>query len=406
MSPIVNTRFLVEPLEPVVFGPPRSFTAAEVRRARSQFPPSPLTFQGLVRSQLLRNVRPELDLDDWSNSAKAERAKLVGDPQTLPEGWKMEGPFPACFNNAVNAAEVFVEPWVRTPRFLLGHRGVALHAREIISTHPGLNDIGSDTLLFGRPDPGALKPVNGWIGPENLWFALACEGKNIWSKDSWRPYLPPFVRFEHQPGLAIDAETTSARFGMLYFIDSLRFDRNSGLMGNLQASLDDRLQPESLGIGAGSVGRKGRLALFRSIERVHPIWDKVMEGQHLPEEVSNNSHFWLINLTPVHLEDPLKPKIRMSYLPDVKIDIRAALTGRPIPVGGYEIATGRPRPVRHYIPEGSAWLIRLSGGTSEDRRNCLFKMHNAHCLGPSEDAAFGFGHTLVGLGPLTTEDAS
>lgn len=81
-----------------------------------------------------------------------------------------------------------------------------------------------------------------------------------------------------------------------------------------------------------------------------------------------------------------------------------ALTGRPVTLGGFDLTTGGPRPNRAYVPGGSAWLVEVTGGSPEERRDRLVALHDRHPLGPAEEARFGFGHTLVGLGPKPLED--
>jgi hypothetical protein len=362
MSDGTYIRFLVEPLEPLCFGSPKSFAAGEAHRLSSGFPPSPRTFQGLVRSQLLREAEPPLDLDDWSREAKDERASLVGGADALPPGWQLEGPLPARLRTLGEDDDPQVtEPWGPAPRFLLRHsRGIA-HARRLVSTHPGLGDLDPGWPLLGRPDLTDTEPLGGWLGPQGLLLALAGESDGACWQDEFHGRLPPFVRGEHQPGLAIDRAGPTqgtARHGLLYFLGAHRFARDSGLLGGLQALLPSPLRRSALEAAGGTAGRKGRLVRFRAVEQFHPVWDYLIEGAHLPDRVAEGGLFWLTTLTPVFLD----------------------------------------------VPAGSAWLIQVSGGDPERRRKRLLALHDAHPLGPREEAVLGFGYTLVGLGPLSTEE--
>ncbi len=393
-------RFLVEPIETVVFGQPRSFIAGEAHRTKSDFPPSPFAFQGLVRSQLLRGAVPLLDLDDWSDAARAERAALVGGPDALPQGWQLKGPYPARWVRD-EEGEFCIEPWVPAPRFLLRHGNSAIHLREVRSTHPGLDDLGADRPLYGRPGLGNLELLGGWVGPEILRFALAgerrVESRPVWQ---WAAGLPPFVHNELQPGLALDRCSATARHGLLYFLGALRFEERSGLFGSLRATLDSRLRPEAIESGLGAAGRKGRAVRFHAVERLHPTWERIVSGDHLPEEPDDGACFWLLTLTPV----PGTAQLRLAPPPGVHCEVVAKLAGPPRVLGGYRMDTARARPNQHYFPAGSAWLFQVTGGTSADRRACIHQLHDAHPFGPPEQATFGFGHTLVGIGPATTEE--
>lgn len=146
------------------------------------------------------------------------------------------------------------------------------------------------------------------------------------------------------------------------------------------------------------------MSVFHAVASLHPDWTHVMEGRHLPDTIDQEGEcFWLLALTPAFLTDPGRPLDRFIPVGDVAVTVEAALTGRPVTVGGFEMASGRPRPNRLYVPAGSAWLLRLDGGTPETRAATVRALNNRHPLGDPAEAAMGFGHTLVGRGPLTTE---
>ena len=91
--------FLVRPLDTVWFRGPRPFVAGEDSSDPGLFPPTPWTFQGLVRTHLLLAALPgDLDLAD-----RRTIIELVGPPDRLPEGWRLEGPFPAKAGEGVSA---------------------------------------------------------------------------------------------------------------------------------------------------------------------------------------------------------------------------------------------------------------------------------------------------------------
>ena len=403
----MSLRFMIEPCESVTFGPPKSASAGESHRIFSMFPPSPLTFQGMVRTRLLYGADPPLDLESGRDKDKEIIARLVGAPDALPPGWQLRGPFPARRLVGEKAGEPdIVQPWLPTPCFLLRSGPAVVHARQVVSTHRGLCDLDGrldDVILFGRPGLEGAELLGGWIGPANLRYALAGEGCTGWNDCQWATERPPFVTTEFQPGLAVDSATASARHGMLYFNQALRFARGAGLYGHLDAPLDNRLREEALAQGAVQAGRKGRLAAFRAVARLDKDWAHVIEGKHLPSEVKEGDSFWLVAITPVQLDDPLQPTLPPAG-GGVRVEIRAALTGRAISIGGYRLVDGKPRANRLYVPAGSAWLIEIRGGDQTTRVETLRALHDAHPLGPREEAAMGFGHTLVGRGPRTTKE--
>lgn len=415
MSRTVMLSLLIEPLEAVAFAPPKSNSAGESHHIQSSFPPSPRTVQGILRTALLDGADPPVDLSG-SAAGKREIAELVGPPHALPDGWQLRGPFPAHpvpfprpagWTDDEAEAEWVLAPWVPAPRILMA-RGKRNPAPPVFvhdlgeATHRVLSDLGDQTQTpaFGRPDLGGGRTLTGWIGPtalrrvveanrgDDVLFDGCCDQVN-------RPW-PPFVYRETHPGLAIDRATGTAQDNALYFTHALRFTPGSGFYEEFAGVLPSRLRDRALSDGAGQIGRKGRLARLVAAPRMHPDWDAVMEGAHLPEEVADRDEFWLLALTPVFLTDPRTPALHDLPGGRVTVTIRAALTGKLETVGGFDLASGRPRPNRRLVPAGSAWRIRLSGGTARDRAATLRALHNHHPLGDRAEAAMGFGHTLIG----------
>ncbi len=394
--------FLVRPLETVHFGSPRSFAAGEAHRSISEFPPTPFAFQGLVRTQLLQSVEPNLNLDDWSPEAREARAALVGGPDAFPENWQLSGPFPAQWSNRVgdeDLDEPCLTPWVPTPRFLIepvSTRG-PVHAQPVRSTHPGLDDRKALAPFLGCPREASHGPIGGWIGAGNL--SLTLTGSGRWLPGQHAPELPPFVSWEDRPGLAVDRRTAAAQHAMLYFLRTLRFEPGSGFYGRFHGTTDPRIPRVALARGGGTAGRKGRPVAFEPVDRLDPLWDRLLSGEHLPNSVRESDGFWLVLLTPALIEDPENPVLLTRLPSGLKVKIHGALTGPPIIIGGYSMATGQSRSNRGFTPAGSVWWFSLAGGDATSRAQALRELNDSHALGSLKESAFGFGHCLVGLGP-------
>lgn len=400
MSRPMSTRFLVRPLEAVYFGPPQSFSAGEAHRADSAFPPSCFTFQGMVRSQLLRRVKPMLDLDDQRAAARAERAALVGGPDALPAGWQLTGPLPARVRTLPDGAAV-TEPWVPTPRLLWVRDQHAARARIVNARHPAMNDLDGASELVGCPQFENAQPGVGWVDPVALAFALT--GTGTWPAPGHAERLPPFVRREHRPGLALEGDT--ARHGMLYFLGTLRFEQSaqapSGLLGWLRGDWDEGIPETALASGLAGAGRKERPVAFIEPPALDPVFQDLLDGHHLPTAVDPDELFWLVTTTPVALDSPTAP---VDALGDgVRFETVALLSGQSVTLGGYRYADARTRPNREYLAAGTCWLFRLTGGDAVSRAEALRRLNNCHRFGDPLEAAFGFGHTLVGLGPQEQE---
>lgn len=386
--------FLVRPIDTVYFGGAGGIAAGEVHHGESVFPPSPWAFQGLIRTQLLRGVRPALDLNDWTREAREARAQLVGGPDHLPPGWQITGPFP--YGAVADAAP---ELWFATPQFLLKRHGkdpTPVRAEMIEPIHRGLSDRtdpGDDREgpLLGAPHVDVDGPFGGWVSATTL--AALLTGSD--APFEHRRRLPPFVTTEQRVGLAIDADKGTARDGMLYSLRSLRFARGAGFIGWLEGAFPEVFDEAALHHGVGRAGKAARRVAFEPIPALPPAWQALVEGHHLPERVSEARRFWLVLLSPLRLADAARP---LAELPGgVQPVWHGCLLGKPQIIGGFKFAEGRSRANRAYVPAGSAWLFGLKGGDDETRAAALRTLHHRHVLGDPEEARFGFGHTVVGL---------
>lgn len=405
---IASRDFLLWPMEALVFGPPRSASAGESHRVDSQFPPSPRAFQGLLRTRLLLGADPRPDLSD-----RAVVADLVGSADRLPPGWQLRGPLPGRVRpGAADGGGPALELWVPAPRFLLGRKhdsgATPVRARPLADRHGGLSDLPATTpgggLLLGAPHRDDARPIGGWIDPANLRAALS--GRlGGWRPEGLSESVPPFVKREMQPGLAMEAGTGTARSGMLYFANALRFCQDGGLWGRLDGPLARGLNDRALEEGAGSAGRKSRLVRFEPAPPLDPVWSAVLAGDHLPPEPGEEAPFWLVQLTPAADAGGF-PALRNPEVGPVRIVMLGGLPGPALTLGGFDLAGGRPRSNRPYHPAGSAWLIRLDGGGPADRRAALDTLHDRHPLGEAAEAAMGFGHTLVGMAETKEETAT
>ena len=427
MTP-VTTDIFVRPLEPLFFGAPSPFNAGETRFSRSMFPPSPMTFQGMIRSHLLRGATLKQSLDDWSAQARQERAGLVGTSYSLPDDWQIKGPFPAFLENDS------IVPWLPAPRFLFRKGGDSCPVPGKIYPDglphmDDLNNMNSDgspgiPCQYGMPETFGYKPVTGWMDAVAIFHALTGQHENITPGQIHESH-PPFLKTNQvQPGIALKRDGNIAEDGMLYRLEHLRFDGHSGFWGRFSGTLDRRLGKDPLSKGLGGAGRKGRLIAF---ERALPLvaqWSGLLKGQHLPGESGDSGLFWLYLLTPAAMVPPERRQQRHLLPGQVRLAIDrlpgrvsivhsgkdpgfqgatircvSAVTGPPVTLGGMDMAKGTTRGNQSYIPAGSAWLLKIKGENSRHLKEICNQLNNTHLLGDPDQACFGFGHTLVGIGP-------
>jgi hypothetical protein len=223
------------------------------------------------------------------------------------------------------------------------------------------------------------------------------------------------VKREQLAGIEIDAQTGTAKDGMLFTAGVLRFRTSgcpSGLAGWLSASLPPRIPADALTRGdLATCGWRSRPVVLEALPPVDPDFEHVTRGNHLPDKASEGQVFFLVAVTPapcateyssIHaVERSIADHPRWPAA--VEVRVLASMTGAPRVIGGMETASRRPRPNRSYWEAGSAWAFVLRGGTPVARAEALRALNDSHVLGRAE-ASFGYGHTLVGIGPKVNDD--
>lgn len=379
--------FLVRPLDTVWFRGPRPFVAGEDSSDPGLFPPTPRTFQGLVRTRLLLAALPgDLDLAD-----RGTITELVGPPDRLPEGWRLEGPFPAQDGESGHS-----EPWFPAPAFLLRRDGLEPARARPAPTLEIMSDLPGEKVLLGNPKQ-ASAVVDGWISVSNLWWAVTGEGK--WDADGHRRDLPPFVEPEERPGVRIERDTATAMDHMLYAGTHYRFAPGSGLLGRLTAMSDSRVPDDALFRGWGQTGRKSRLVELRGPIAADSRWSRLRGGEHLrldPAAVPGPLLAWVTLLTPALMaQDGALPF--SAARGGVRVQVVGRLAGAGPDIGGFDRAAGSGRPVRSTWAAGSSWLVRIAGGSADERLAAARELQGLAPHAPDAFESMGFGQRVVGL---------
>lgn len=415
------TGFLARPLDWVAFGPPRPHFAGDSSRRGTQLP-YPTAFQGMIRTALL--VAAGDDFSDGSGAAQARRDSLVGGPSRLPNGWQIRGPYFTQIQDTDLGPVAF--PWVRAPRFLVGlprkplvahpcppDGNLAATGRDNVERQRALNDLSPDAepFLLGAPTSEYSKPLGGWLSPGGLLWALSGERSlSAWSPSNHSSDLPPFVSRQLLPGIRINHEKGTAEDGQLFAAEVLRFERSSGIAGWLEAQLPEAIPEDALTRSAiAAYGWRSRPVVLDALPSLDTDFQYISEGKHLPATVTESDRFFLVALTPVPHAAGESSAIAAAattmpgWPSEVTLHVLTALRGRPCVLGGLEVASKRARPNRAYWEAGSSWLVRFSGGGpgsqgAAARARAVRALNDSHCLG-GEEASFGYGHIVVGLGP-------
>lgn len=430
------TRFVVEPVDVLFFGPPASTTAGEQHGSRSLFPPPLSAWQGLIRGRILQAQKLRFALNDRSAGAVQERERVIGKPDQLPPGWSIRGPWPARPEPTGSGA---LEPWFPAPLWVrvpakgegAPHQARRMPDAALTGLRSSARAGGQAVAVAARVDGDTERSVQGWVSAREMLRLLRGEEPGL--EPGCYGELPPFVHYESRPGLALDERGTAAP-GMLYFDHVLRFEPGCGLAGTLDVPGSTAMG--ALESGQSGAGRKGRGVVFRRAAFARQV-EEIQSGAWLNAENLSRSGRWLqpgerarvgahgeyfawmflasdwfpadsggAPLTSGRVEEPLNPVrpplARTDAAAQVdRLEIVQAILGPPRWQGGFSLQDRKTRPNRPFLPAGSAWLLRISG-TAAQAASALRALHNHHPFFPSDDhprAALGEGLVFIGLLP-------
>ncbi len=412
---MTDIAFLAVPQGLLLAGPPRSNPAGDSHHSHSLFPPPPGTFQGAMRTAILQ--ASGAPLEDLSPAGKSRIAALVGKPESLLPGWQLDGPWIAEIGTDGRGNDL-ASPWLPAPACIsVRGEGHHLPLTRILPFFPRESK-PMNGLRMDRDAPQDLAPGAWEGGGDTCWLSAPSllellSGRAIDEK----PHpLPPCVKRETAVGLKLDDDNRTAVTSMLYFREGHRFgsrtSARAGLAAWLTVPASSSIPSNALTSGTMRLGAKGRVLTLEPLGAREEAWDQLREGRHLRDapgtSFPDTTHAWLVLASPVCLTNPERHGTPVSPRLDVptscSITVRSAILHKPKVLGGLQVG-GMPKPNRASLPPGSAWLLRLTGGTPETRRQALLELHHRCTLGPEEDRSFGMGRTWIALLPPPSKES-
>jgi CRISPR-associated protein Cmr3 len=342
----MTTWLWIEAVDVWMFRDNKLFNAGQNFFARSQFPPTPRTIQGIIRTAYL-----EWKGVNWKTfNTGGERRELydaVGDARSLGR-LRLRGPFLARKVN--DKPETLHQP----PFDLLYREAKDGQPRGYVALAPAKERSFITELPFEdwrpviRPDHASahdpqragFKEIEArWLTNEQLRAYLAGKiaqipGDPIEQKDLFLD--------EERPGLALDRRHRAAnqRESRFYRARFIRPCENVGLLVGVDG-VDDFPQSRQL-----RVGGEGKLA---RIERVQV---------DLPASPTPQGQVKIVLLTPAYFDDGWRPK-NGDWSPWVGKNARliSFIAGKPLALSGWDLAENRPRPLRNFVPAGSVYYF-------------------------------------------------
>lgn len=378
-------KIFVEPLDVLFFRDGKPFVAGEAHRAESIFPPTAMTFQGAIRSKFIYDSGVSFEAFRGEDESAKGVVKAIGRPNGMDDygDLLLQGPFIARRENAV------VEDLFPLPADILFERDpVPGHSSPTVCRLEPSEDCPVQSDLDSR-----LKPV--WPHPSKR-----VEGKGGFiSKRAITDYLKGKVDsleitatddilfHELRPGLRMDTERRRPKTGQLYFGDFLRLKSNYGFT----------LSVEGIEISENGWLKLGGESRACWYEKIEPPPSPLSLPDGVASAIDKSRRFKLYIASPAFFKQGWLPGfISRDTLEgergSVSIQLESVLTGKPLLLGGWDLANNQPKAMKRFVRSGSIYWFRLLKGTGKD----VVREFHRQCISEL-GASIGFGLTFTGV---------
>jgi len=359
-------KLFIEPVDVWLFRDGRPFNAGIDHRARSLFPPHPSVMQGVVRSHHL--VVQGVDLGNKNAIRDA-----VG-TATDYHGLRLRGPYLARHEQDQDGKDQIVR-YFPAPLDAMLRDDDKLHPLNPLNPTKIPQGIKTSTptplLLWDEKDP--KKPKG------RMWLS---EGALISCLDG-QPVGPTLESslFQREDRLGIgldDATRTTAESddggGLLYEAEFIRAQKDVGLEVEIQGLPGLSKWPEGGVLRMGGEGHGGRYESSNSLD-----WPLVPD----PLPIRFKVYF----ATPTYFDDGWQPKAWARFF-EGEVRLMAAAVRRYQSIGGFDVAAGRQKAARRYVPAGSVYFFECQSKAA--LKNDLI---NSAITGAG--AEIGFGQVII-----------
>ncbi|RME39830.1 MAG: type III-B CRISPR module-associated protein Cmr3 [Planctomycetota bacterium] len=392
----------LDPLDVLFFRDGRPFE--ESTRASSGLP-YPQTLAGALRTALLMQVG--FDFSKFSAELRKKRQAGVLDPvNALQElravleamhapGWvidaRFRGPWLALFDENGSVSPLLPVPWTLF-RLDEGRGNVNgerwLRADPWEKGLPGWDPPCENLLpLWHRGSADAKRP-GGFLTPDGIGCFLR---GGVPSDDHWLREEHLFA-FDARTGIAVDRDTFTAQEHMLYTVNLLalkpRIDTDRVGIGGRKVGLYCEVIPPSgtkheLSARLPTLmhfGGEGRYVTMKEVDAYN--WRGLSESAGAPPQARK---MWLLATPGLFHDGNGKSDWRPNRLAE---HLRAAASGNPVAVSGWDIARCCPKPTRFAVPAGSVYFT-----------DGVNRLDNGSLCDDAEDIAQGWGFALQGVWP-------
>ena len=379
-------KLFLQPNDTFFFRDGRPFTKGEQSEGYSIFPPLPSTVLGALRTAYIA------EFGDLSLFYSGKMKNVIGTPGSLCNAIRLRGIF--FTSSRDNRLEMFFPG----PLDLIYKKSdesagnIPLHLLAPISKNFASNGVIDDPLAWS-PRESIDSNTEGFLRLGAIRRYLQGNDANLLLTDR-----ATLVEREPKTGIARSEDTLSSEEHMLYRIDMSRFKNSDGNYGFVvDYECPKNLPPK----GLLKLGGEGKSFVYRNID-----FDADSLSFHLQSvkaAIQSTGRFKLYFATPTIFKqgwlpswldsDTLSGDYPMQSTSPISLKLITAAVGKPIPVGGWNMAKGEAKSTYHAVPAGSVYCFELSDQNQIDDLITAFHYQNIS----DERAEEGFGLALIGI---------
>ncbi|MFZ5996175.1 MAG: type III-B CRISPR module-associated protein Cmr3 [Nitrospirota bacterium] len=369
-------KLFIEPNDILMFRDGKPFSGDDDHFARGSFPPPPSTVYGALRSHILSTAWPEFSTFADKNGVIPEHIKQeIGTP--AEKGALTIKLFAIAKKNSKG-----IEQYFPMPRDIAKDKGKENGGVYILKPDNKLQDTVMTDLPSGlqhlwHPTEDALEAAAGFLSSSEMWEYLI--GNIPKSTDADKIF-----KTEERTGIGKSRTTRSVETGRLYSVEYFRLNGNCGFaveVGNT------KLLPES---GMLRLGGDNRSARYSTVS-----WNDI-QGEPIKKKILETKRFKLILTTHAIFTNGWMPggiddKTMEGSINGIAVRLISACIGKPIGIGGFDMAKGMPKPMKKAAPAGSVYYFELKDSNVDNLFGKLWLKSIS-----DEKSQEGFGITLIG----------
>ena len=374
------------------------FDAGIHRMVTSFYPPTPTTIQGAIRSLIIS--KNNVNFSDWENFIKYNKTEnhlnnekllklkdLIGDTESLGK-LILKGPFIAkkLENNRFKLYFDVPLDLVKI-RKKEENKIFKLEPIKVKSLNGKYNFVFNDDKLNFLPWSYRGLRVesfeNYYISEDELKLYLLgekIEKSNLLKKDE-------VYKIEKRPGIWREDRVTKE--GMLYFADYVRVENDFGIIEEINFSDNNNVEIDD--IGTFYFGGQTKVAKYEKID-IDPFENLNRIKNIIKDKINRYKNFKILFLTPVYLKD------QYNLIDDVllsKSELISMCIGKPLVIGGWDLAKNQPKIARKFIPAGSIYYFKLKN--NEYLTDKEFDKFWLKSILKDNFNQYGYGITLCGV---------